>query len=670
MKKLITVLFIFTLSQSIWASLDVNIIKQTQMASLIFAGQKEGLSESTFGHIALRLSQKKSWGVTDAIIEFVADMPENEMKPIKYVRGAGINPYFVKAEVQSFVDYKAKTQIDENRDLSVYQLKLEPKQLEKLKEFLIDFKNNPDMYKYNFIFKNCSYFAIEAIEKATGVKLDYQSLPWQVPKSLGKKGLIANEVTYKKASVKRAEVVNKSLKRGLSEVIESRAEQNELIKNFESDFLFNRIYGYLKVLQVLSENKDARGVRGAKSLIRNMSMFENGYIKSYLNNIFKNEQDKIVLNLEEKTFSYYPLINKNIDHKLTIENEKVYLTLSWLYRKNQKAQGVKNIKQNMKILIKELSFDPKDNSVKYGNNVLGSFINIKNAEFILSQKLDYGFTLDRKNKRLRAVLYIDNSENFKSPKMSYEDFQNKGILALNNVKDFSQGAGSCYAMALIQKALMERALFIPENKLSSEVDKIEILNRIMSGVYVVIPGFKNIKDFTASFEKEKLLEFVNTYQQNLTKNQVSQTVENVRFLTDLDSDSIASFKGLLNQGALIPLVIAMVSKTDKSKLESNMAHVVIVQDAIKKGDDLQLNIYDPNTNMNSLLRVKKDFTLEYPFYSDEYSFIGGFKIMNMDEYAISHAVQSRKIRYSDLRGRTVSGKPLFIAPQTLLGLFE
>ena len=53
-----------------------SIIEKTKKISVVFIGSEKGLSESSFGHIALRLSQGNRLSVTDATIEFVADMPE------------------------------------------------------------------------------------------------------------------------------------------------------------------------------------------------------------------------------------------------------------------------------------------------------------------------------------------------------------------------------------------------------------------------------------------------------------------------------------------------------------------------------------------------------------------------------------------------------------------
>lgn len=651
-------------------AVDVEIISKTKKVSLIFVGQKKGLSESSFGHVALRLSHDETPSITDATIEFVADIPETDTGIGKYIKGTGIfSAYTVGANIIPFFEFKKIKQLQEDRDMTVVELDLTLAQIEKVKEYLINFKESPESPEYTFLKQNCSFFAVASIEHAIGEKLKHKSLPWTVVKGLKTSNLVKGETEYIRASQKRVEYAQRYLELGLEEAFKNSNWSKNFVENFEHKDLYVRLNSYFKALSVLTDkNTDSSVKRKVKSLVRYLKQYETAMYSSTIRTFFENPESKTVLSPTPHSFLKAPSSMKRLKHEFIIKNNKVYVELKW--RASISRRGRSTTKHFTKqVLVPELKYNTSNNAISYNDHQVGVFVKTKKEKFILSQKLEYGIDFNKKTKRINILVYVDYSKETVSKKMTTQEFKAKGILPLNNAKDFASSGGTCFAMVLLQKALLERTIYIPEND-AIELDKIEILKRLFLGEYVVIPGYKNISEFTADIDKEKLKTLVLELQSSLEKHKMLQVMENVQHLTEIKSKYISTVKGLVSEGVLVPMVIAMLKK-DTRKTVSNIGHVVLIQN-IKEIEDgaYQLTVYDPNTNINSLLKMNKDFKLEYPFYNSEYDYIGGFKIIDSTPVQIDHAVRSKFFRSNDLRGRTVNGSPLFLSPQLLITVLE
>ncbi len=609
----------------LWASADV--LEGTRKVSLIFVGPAKGLSESSFGHVALKLSPDKDGGLLDLVIEFVADVPRNENPLKKYFRGAGIGKkYQVKAELSSFYDFKKLKTITENRSLTVYDLRLSENEVSKVVEFIRNYQEKDVGENYLFLTKNCSYFAAHALETATGKKIKAKILPWKVGKKLIRHDLVSDERNYDDGASERMRFARRFVADGVGESFPA-GWKDTFIKMLGERSITLRQSSYLKLLW-LRNSPRASDIEKKKSqsLLRYLLTFENEVNQFTIKNLFHDTSQKKVIALPLVRYEGANLPKAaSIRHDLVIADKSPVISLSW---------G----QDGAKIPLPQISFSD-DLSLKYQDLIVGRFIRTKSDKWILSQRLDYGLDVNNENNTIQTLLYIDKSQNVKDLKLSLTQLQDKGIIALNNAIDFKGEAGSCYALALLQKAFLERAIFVPEAS-RKETDKLLLMKELFHGKYVVIAGYKNISDFTGSIPKETLKSFIRSLQATLQKDKFSQMKENILEREILDKVTDERLKAMLDEGLHIPLVIGM-SEKGTLKPASHSAHVILVHDMKEIPEGYRLTAYDPNTGLNTLFVLNKKFRLDYPFYDKNFDYVALIDRITPEAMNLDHAVRSR-----------------------------
>jgi hypothetical protein len=642
------------------------LFERTQKISLIFVGPAKGISESSFGHVALRLSQFETPSIQDAVVEFVADIPDGERAVKKYIRGIGMGlGYPVLADLKPFYDYKKIKTIIENRDLEVFELKLSKDEIQKVVNFIINFQTDLTPEEYAFFSKNCSYFSALALEKALGDKIPFKSLPWKVPKKLKKMDLVSHEEFYPAASLERMRYAQGALdKDNIALSFPDPNWKSSFVSMLgEYEFVL-RQSSYLKLLWVLSDESSTLATKKRiEALIRYLVSLEPDGVKFALKNLFSDVMNKKVVAppLVRGNISL-PKDRSKIKHQLMIKKDQVVLEISWSgMRAARHREQSRVVRVKKDLVLHDLVYNPKTSAISFNGIHLGRKIGLKKSEIILTQALDYGFEIDDENKLIRPYLYIDYSEKLISPKYSFGPLKDKGIMALNNAIDFKGEMGSCYAMVLLQKSLVEKAFFLPHlDKADGKV--ITTLNEVFAGNFAFIPGFKNIQEFTASIDKAELKAFIREKQRSLEKSPLMQMLENVRLRRELDENTIHDFKSLINEGVSVPLIVGMYEK-NKNKLASSAGHVILVFDIVKeKEGSYRLTAYDPNTGMNTLFILNQDYTLQYPFYDKNYDYKGVIDHLEADPISLDHAVRSRRMNFGILEMILRTGNPLIIPP--------
>ncbi len=613
-------------------NLQAGVLDHTQKISLIFVGPAKGLSESSFGHVALKLSPDKDGSLLDMVIEFVADIPQGESALKKYIHGAGLGKkYPVKADLSPFYDYRKRKTINENRSLTVYDLNLTQKEIEQVVEFIENYQEKEVGESYLFLTKNCSYFSAHALEIATEKKISQKNLPWKVGNKLKKLGIVSKETKFEDASSERERLAQKFLNEGLG--ISFPAGWKDSFTAMLGERNINlRQSSYLKLLWLMKNSRDEHEKKRAQALLRYLLTYENDVNQFTIRNLFKNPEAKKIIALPLVRLEGADLPQaKSFKHELVLDKEIPVIKLSW--------GGEAPTKLN--IPLESLKFT-SDFSLTYQNQNVGRYIRTKSDKWILSQRLDYGIDVNRESNVVRTFLYIDLSQSVTPLKKDFLSLKESGIIALNNSLDFKGEAGSCYALALLQKALLERAIFVPGSFTGSTADKLTLLRELFLGKYAIIAGFKNISDFTASIPKTDLKNFVRSLQATLQKSKIAQMKENILEREILDHVTEKRFKAMLDEGLFVPLIIGM-SEKGKLKPASDYAHVILVFDMREIPEGYRLTAFDPNTGLNTLFVLNKKFRLEYPFYDKNYDYVGVIDRINPEAINLDHAVRSRGI---------------------------
>lgn len=637
--KLLFGLFLLSLALTNAFS-QTAILERTQKVSLIFVGPSKGVSESSFGHVALKLSPNEVPGITDSVVEFVANIPENENPAMKYLKGIGVGAsYPVVASVQPFYNYKKIKSIGEDRNVRVLELKLSKDEVRSVISFIDNFQLDPDSEDYAFFTKNCSYFSALAIEKAIKRKMGIKSFPWKVPEKLHALKLVEKDDTYEAASLERVRLTKRAIERDrITESFPTEAWGETFSAMFgEFSFVF-RQSSYLKLLSVLNRPEVPEEMKKkVNSLLRYLLSQETDSDQYVLKSLFKESDKKSVIELRPIHLERPLPGNRNrVRHELIVKKTQVFLKL-----------------EGEDLPITDLLYNEATREISYKAHPVGRFIKTKTDQLILTEALDYGLSYDEKELLLTPFIYVDFSNRFPAPVSTYQSLRPRGVLALNNATDFKGELGSCYAMALLQKAMVERTVFLPALKRDEKLDKLRVLDQVYNGSFAFIAGFSDIGEFTRSIDKTQLKDFIRQKQKLLEKSTVSQFIENLRYRTEINGETIGDLRALLAEGIIVPMMIGMLEKGTK-KLATSAGHVVLVFSVQEVTDGYRLTAYDPNTGLNTLFVLDRNYKLQYPFYDKKYDYFGVIDRLLPDAIQLDHAVRSRTFNTSVLQTDYVS----------------
>lgn len=671
MKYLLSLTVLIFTSLNAYSSIEA--IRKTKRVAVVYIGTTNDISASSFGHIALRLSPKHEPSFGDAVVEFVADVPETENPFKKYTKGIGLPGYAypVISKISPFYDFKKVNQIGQDRDVEIFEIDMTQDQIEDFVEMIIDYKTQIKAEDYTFFQKNCSYFSLLFLERALGIEIDKKSYPWAAKEILQEMGVIKSVISYKRGSIKRSQLAQKSFdKYKIHESFPVKTWKKSFLRMIQKNEYHYKISAYLKLLATFNSPDTPPLIkRRIKKLVSSLKSFELSTFNYIIGEFFKSPKDKVIIPLEPQIHDIRTNTNllKTYQHKYLIKNNKLHISVKISRTKGARSRLGNKVKVSTKTFeIPGINFNPLTKSLSYKGHHIGRQIKTKKLDFILSQRLDYGIDIDEKTKTISPIIYLDLSTNIKTPKISYQELRDLGTIALNNTTDFKGTGGTCKAMVLLQKAMTERAIFLKDGTYKESVDKIELLKALLNGDYAVISGFTGIRDFTASIDKERLKNFIINFQNNhVNKSMQEQVFENVQHQTEMTKETFQHIRALLKEGILLVFDIGKFHK-DSMMWAKNVGHSILVYDIEDNGDGrYKMTAYNPNdgTNINKLYKINDSFYLEHILYPKEFDFRAGVSKLEKDKIELDNAVRSRTINYQSLKFSQQTGDGTIIVPR-------
>jgi len=638
--------------------IPIELIQNTKKVSLVFVGSKDGISESSFGHIALRFSPNDQLSIFDTNIQFVAKMDEQESALKKYTKGLGVfgnYAYDVTVEIEPFINYQlTKTKL-EKRDVYVYPLDLTQEQISNLVNYIENFFSQENAAKYRFFNRNCSFFAADALEVATNSDFKVKSQPWRLENELRKHDLISQEVFHPSMSTLKNNLVEELFNSELNENLLKMTSQRDFQKNISSDDEIQKKHAYLQLLSLAfqspyvlhdSELKEL-AISYYTKLYATESSNETLYYRALLNST---DDTSLIHTTTTLSSDEEPRSLSQFTHSLYVAKNRPTLKIKW-----RSEQGFTHKRLHMNFL----DYGQSDNQIYYKGQKVGSALFSRKEDWISATHLNYSISL--KDKKINTIFHMSSAHaSTKNPSILENS---ESILAINNMTDFDKGyAGACYAMVKIQKALLDRARFAPEQSIHQSIDKIKLIDQVYRGQYVVIPGFANINEFSASIDKEELKEYLVKIEHEINGNAVQSFKEGLFERQKVDRKGIKNLQSLLHSGHLTELIIGMTQKG--SKRYEPVSHVVLATDIEENTErgGWNIRVYDPNLGYYNAY-MGTDYKMELSkFYRKDLDYHGVLNVINRDEIDIELGIRSLQLDDEKLQKRASRGAPLFYNP--------
>lgn len=154
---------------------------------------------------------------------------------------------------------------------------------------------------------------------------------------------------------------------------------------------------------------------------------------------------------------------------------------------------------------------------------------------------------------------------------------------------FAVKTGACQGIAGISAAFFEHGEFNPSfSKPQNNAEVREIITRMIHQDKVVVPGYKNLKEFCADFKSEFLRAAV-LYNRDIAVQEIAKYYPQL-------SASKGVMKNLADQKHVLNVLVGFEKKLLEGKLPLLLyyKHVVLVYDFEKTADAVILTVYDSN----------------------------------------------------------------------------
>ena len=660
MKLILGFIFFFSLLSQVFAEspIPIELIQNTKKVSLVFVGSKDGISESSFGHIALRFSPNQELSIFDTNIQFVAKLEQGEGLLKKYAKGMGIFgnfAYDVTVEIEPFINYQLTKTKNEDRDVYVYPLNLSSEQIQALVNYIQNFFSQDTAAKYRFFNKNCSFFAADALEEATGLDFKVKSHPWRLENELRRHGLISQDIYHPSLSSLKNQVISELFKSELAEHLEKLTNERDFTKNLFSEVDVNRRHAYLQLLSLAFRSPFVVNDHNLKSeaitFYKKLYATESETGKLYYRALLESTTDESLVHLRASIpHSQRPRFKSHFKHELLVNRDLPVLKIRW--------KDVDNRNEQLALHMNFLQYNEEDHQIYFKNQKVGSALFTRNKDWISPTHINYSVQLERNE--VQAIFHLSMNSAILNKENQSDD---SSILAINNMTDFDKGyAGACYAMVKIQKALLTRASFFPDEEVNSSLDKIALIDQIYRGQYIAIPGYKDIHDFTSDINKEDLKEYLVKIEHEINGDAVQSFKDGLFRRQKVTKDTFKNLASLIKSGHKTELIIGMTDKG--SKRFKPVSHVVLATE-IEESDDQEgwnIKVYDPNMGYYTA-HLGLDFKIQLSkFYRKDLDYYAVLNVLNKDEIDLELGIENLNLNQEKISKRVKRGQPFVYNP--------
>lgn len=581
----------FLLLLSTLLIIDIKEIKaettQYKQAAILIASKK-GLGRSAFGHAYLRFStDPKNWTDQDQVIEYVANIEPTKVKK-RVALGLTIHPYHYKKIEQKYFSVRKEITILENRDLTTYPLSLTESQVQELYQIIQNEEINTNSQNYNYIANNCASEIARILSLVIKPNKQFKiidkpySLIDQFNNYLNPDQII-NDLSANHLRQKLLSQFLQELK------LDEKSFNGQIVtKTINSKFYSQRLFGiiYLSDL-VLKEFKSA--TTSLFILTNRMALLEAPVFQTDIL-----EFARLTLNGQNKLFvDFIPLFHHWSDYSLKNENSDLLNTKinynSKKFEINLADQlDSENSVNQMSIPLSDFNIEMNQHQLLYDGNILSHYLDSHQFSQKLINRRYQTNLVEIEVNQVRYLLpfIVYEKQSFKYQQQNNpEPLKGEDLIPLTNFA-FKQSLGNCYSLVLLQKRLIENTIFIPSSSaLSLEENKV-LFQDLIKNKFIIIPGFKNTRDWLLHFPESWLKDQIGQYSYQLNIREYTKLMKKYFTNVSVNKYNIQDLKFLTDQGLTIPITFKVEGK--------KAGHSLLISKITIKEDQAYFTVYDAN----------------------------------------------------------------------------
>lgn len=545
----------------------------------------KGMTRSAFGHGYLRLGEGERPSGRDYVIEFVADVPEDELSIVRAI-GFGEN-YQRSVVLKRYSQIMPQMNNIADRDLTSYEILLTDEQREKFLIELAHLLKEGSMDEYSFFRKNCSE-AVSSLLESVGINAGSLRgvIPTSLPKVLEKQGLIGNVTADLSLSGRRVQLTkkySKTLKKVLSDLVFG-------LEDLSSSDLQMRLAAFAALAEK-SENLSGDELRILKTYLSSVTFLENRVTRSMLIDKLTGEESfqlQEVVSQDQYVNASFTQFSRTQSVKVSQVNfnydgNDIWLKFTIHIRGSNSKESPKTKYRYVKIKLENTEIR-NDSDVYLGGKFIGIIAPEKINENRIIATHAWISDLSEYNKKtrimkLKAVVTSQKLHEFDGKKAQKI---NEGSLK-NNIPEMPM----CFGLVDLQKNLLEKVIFQEDRRALSPDENLYLVSELMLGSIVIVPGFENVQEWTKSMDQAKLASLIYSYQvQNYSS--VTGAVKTYFKQKALNLEGLKLIDSLTQKGIQIPIFFETKFK---------IGHAVLVTGIKAKGaNEYFIEAYDPNLN--------------------------------------------------------------------------
>lgn len=591
----INCIFVLLSSKVLAAKREPLNTKTFKKVALLIASTK-GLAQSSFGHAYLRLSSNERWTDDDIAVEFAAEIKDDK---INFFKGIGLwENYKFASNIYPYKVIKEYHTIFENRTLTTYPLSLSQMQVEKLVESLNNVTSYIDKEYYSFFTNNCATQVTKVLDDVLNSENSFElNIPIYLKDKYARFINWDAVIIDNSSSESRLKLIEKSLPHFINQ------SDNIFLKNIKnqliSENIKDRYLAVLKLIKIDTFNYNELQRREIFIFLNIYSLLERRDHRLEMLKIinskkkFKNGVLKLIpltQNMEQLEIDPQGATRFDADDQFLIR-EKLFLESHYSTEyidPNKKGQYFRDKKM---VDLTNYGFSSSNNQIYYNGNKIAiqPSSNLLGIKEINNNSVFFSEIVSSEDRRWLIPYILVYLEDKSSLEPLEVNLSVSNIIGINNFRYL--GVGSCLSLVLTEKAILEQVVFAKDLQRLPLQENAILLEKVIAGEFVIVPGYSNVYDWTQGIGEKKLKTILGGYQVKL--NQFLDLSFKFFTRTKLTATHFHDIETLLQLGLTIPIRFRNMATSER------VDHVILVTGLSDQGDYYGLTVYDPNFGVMS-----------------------------------------------------------------------
>ncbi len=540
----------------------------------------KGFGQSSFGHSYLRLGLYNTPHPDDLVLELVADVSAANLR---LLRGLGVGKAYARAAIlESYQNVQYEMNFQQNRDLASTEVLLTNAQRSLILQRIATVVDQGHMGDYSFFNQNCAQ-GIAVLFGNLNLDADLLDSPRNVLARLQQKGFAGKTYTDLGIGNKGAELIGK-YKELVSKIekVSPDFKKEFLVGSFDEQFL-----GFLLIQQSIPRMSPADQNLMLRFL-KSLAYLQPRVTRNDLLESVNGKRNLQVVKLGSRSIEAKPnewfsvrnwkFVSQNDDIIVKITLDSSGATRKDKYNRQELDVDAPDLRKESS----EILFNGQNLGVLHSDDTAAD-----SHGAIFKNSVVVPVLRERARNASEQVIDVFMIVDSEELPVKSEVGSDEIIPLINN----DPALPSCYGFVDLQKALLERAAFIPHSTQLTCAEYINLLRTLLfEKKLVYFPGVKDISELIQTVTPATFKKLIFEYHQSSYRSVWAVVNTYFKSSTLSKMQDLESLRVFGNYG----LYFSIYFRVYQGDKKTPVGHALLVKGLIRKGSRYYLNAYDPN----------------------------------------------------------------------------